>query len=340
MYRSFYNSQFRGFFRPAGRQGVAFRMTMVAAFLLLPLVAQAATVGFVPSTGIWFSRTELKPNESVYLYTVVMNNAFASVDAAVGFYDNDVLFGRVAVKNISKETAEQIKIVWQPTEGNHTLQARLAEVAARNEKGEAVTIPDADVARVTGIPLVINAQSVVPLVLSSIPGTQNQPAAGGGPSSGSVLGATPVSVQRVNGQIEITPQVLGEKITASPTSSSSAPSIVPEEDFFAKNRAALEAARSAIQTVTTTAATINKAYAVTKDVVNQGREVVNQGQQIYEQGKDLLAKAKPLVDKLTPWWNKLSKNNDPKRILIIIGIILIVYLSIRRNRRREDYYDR
>lgn len=314
-----------------------------------PVAAVAATVGFVPSTGIWFSRTELKPNESVRLYTVVMNNAFASVDATVAFYDNDALFGQAAVKNLGRETAVQVSAMWQPTEGNHTLQARLAEIVARDEKGEAAVIPDADVARVTGIPLVINAQSVAPLTLPSADGVQNQPVSGGGGVSASSLGATPVSVERVDGQLKIIPQVLGEKIFSlsslepSATTASSAvrePSAVPEDDLFAKNRAALEAARGAINTVTTTAATINKAYSATKDAIDQGRNIVSQGQQIYEKGKTMLAKAKPIVDRLTPWWNKMSKNNDPKRILIIAGVALVIYLSIRRNRRRENYYDR
>lgn len=314
-----------------------------------PAAAAAATVGFVPSTGIWFSRTELKPNESVRLYTVVMNNAFASVDATVAFYDNDALFGQAAVKNLGRETVVQVSALWQPTEGNHTLQARLAEIAARDEKGEAVIIPDADVARVTGIPLVINAQSVAPLALSSAESVQGQPVSGGEGASAPSPGATPVSVERVDGRLRIVPQVLGEKIISLLSLQSSAPaassavrasSAVSDEDLFAKNRAALEAARSAIQTVTATAATVNKAYNVTKDVVSQGRNVVNQGRRIYEQGRVALAKAKPVADKLAPWWNKLSKNNDPKRIIIIAGVVLIIYLSIRWNRRRGNYYDR
>lgn len=320
-------SRFKGFF-------TAFRMTMIAILLLVPLVTHAATVGFVPSTGIWFSRTELRPNESVTLYTVVMNNAYASLDAAVGFYDNDVLVSQVSVKSLSRELAKQVKTLWQPTEGNHILQARLSQVVAHDTAGNIVSIPDNDIARETGIPLVINAQSVVPLTLASSQADPNQSNSGGGSSGGTTLGATPVSVQKVDGQFEITPQgVLGEKIVASDSAVTSSSSVASSSaDMFAQNRAVLSQVAGIASTITTT---VSKAT----DLYNQTKQVAAEGTKLYQSAQTLWARVSPFLEQAKQFWLQITHNNDPKRVLIVLGVLLLLWFMLKRAFRRRRYYD-
>ncbi len=314
---------------------------MAAALVLLPTVTLAATAGFVPSTGIWFSQTTFSAKDTVRLYTVIFNNEYQELNGTVAFYDNDKQIDTVAVKGLAKEQAEQIRVLWRPNEGRHVISARFVSAQAVDEEGRTLTITIDGNNSQPGLPLVIApGVEIVPTASADVPGATSP--MGEAAAAGSSLGSTVVNIEkRGNSLAMVAPKVLGEKIAVvtddQPLTSSA---IAPADDLFAKNRAALEAARGAIQTVTTTAATINKAYTATKDIVDQGRHVVSQGRQIYDQGKAALAKAKPVADKLAPWWNKLSKNNDPKRLLIIFGIALIVYLSLRWNRRRERYYDR
>src|SRR6266403_819509 len=90
-----------------------------ASCLLLPSTAFMATVGFVPSTGVWFSTSTFDPNQSIKVYTVVVNNDYASLDGTVGFYDNDKLIGSTSFKSLAKESAQQLSINWVPSQGDH-----------------------------------------------------------------------------------------------------------------------------------------------------------------------------------------------------------------------------
>lgn len=325
-------SRFKGFF-------TAFRMT-VFAILLFPVVASAAAAGFVPSTGIWFSRTAFSPNETVRVYTAIFNNEYKDFSGTVVFYDNNAVIDSVLVKNLAREQAEQVRVFWQPTEGRHTISARFSSAQATDDQGRTLTISiDA-----------INSQAGLPLTIS--PGAEVAPSTVESGTEKGLIGSTIVSVEKKDGAFAIVaPEqraVLGEKVSPSDNdpvalATVSAPeptSPLSETDLFAKNRAALEAARSAVATVTTTANSINQAYTATKDVVEQGKKVFDQGQKFYEKMKAVWVKTQPYLDMAKPWWNKLSNNNEPKRLAIIFGVVVVVYLSWRWNSRRRSYYDR
>ena len=57
-------------------------------------------VGFVPSSGVWFSQDVFYENETVKLYTVVVNNTYKSLSGIIGFYDNDQLIVETVFSNI------------------------------------------------------------------------------------------------------------------------------------------------------------------------------------------------------------------------------------------------
>src|SRR5260221_4722000 len=100
-----------------------FLVAFIAALFFLPAVALAAGAGLVPSSGIWFSSTTLTPGTLVRVYTVVVNDQYFALDGTVGFYDNGALIDTVQFKALDKQSALQLKVLWQPTAGTHSVTA-------------------------------------------------------------------------------------------------------------------------------------------------------------------------------------------------------------------------
>lgn len=100
----------------------------------MPQSARATEVGFVPSSGIWFSKQTIAQGEAVKAYAVIINNAYPAVKADVAFYDNSDEVGTVKIERLEKEQARELWIQWTPSPGSHKITARFlrASVIAAN----------------------------------------------------------------------------------------------------------------------------------------------------------------------------------------------------------------
>lgn len=98
-------------------------------------LAEAAGVGFVPSSRLWFSSLAFPPKESTNIYTVIINNDHFYLDAIIGFYVDEKLIDTAYINHLSKEHATQVKGSWWPTEGNHAVAVRFVKAIAIDENG-------------------------------------------------------------------------------------------------------------------------------------------------------------------------------------------------------------
>lgn len=103
-------------------------------------------------------------------------------------------------------------------------------------------------------------------------------------------------------------------------------------------RDVINKAESFVNTVSNTVSKAQAAY-------NQTKAVVEQGQRYYDQGLSAWQKfsafVEPVTSKAAPAWDKISNHNDPTRILIIAGIVLVLYLLLKfRRARYREFYDR
>lgn len=94
-----------------------------------PHAAQATEVGFVPSSGIWFSKQAIAPGGTVKIYAVIVNNAYLAVHADIAFYDNGDEIGIIKVEKLEKERAHELWMQWTPHSGSHKIAARFIRAA-------------------------------------------------------------------------------------------------------------------------------------------------------------------------------------------------------------------
>lgn len=323
---------------------------LLSTYLLAPTAGMAANVGFVPSTGLWFSRDSFYPKETIRIYTVVINNEYASLDGVVAFYDNSDIIDKVEVKGIPKEGAKLLRVFWEPTEGAHAVSARFIKAVATDEKGIKKELDIQTITSIAGAPLTMASGSVTPVV-------QNDPqkAADQLASVGATIPTAQTSAQTVS-EVQLIVKREGDKLALTPSQNSIymeqdtnqtgavsvagvrislAPSTTPSnlsEDAFAKNREILQKAEAVAGTVTTTAGKLEAAYDKTKAAVEKGKEA-------YAEGQKQLSKVQPYLKKLEPYWNRLSNNNEPKRVAIIVAVTLVVIWMIKRAIKPKFYRD-
>jgi len=110
-------------------------------------VTQAwANYSFVVNQSLYLSSPNAFAGDKVKLYTVVVNNDFASLSADVEFYNNDKLIGATQVVDLGKEGARQAWIEYVLPEGENKLRAVLTNFSAKNEAGKVVPIKSEEVA--------------------------------------------------------------------------------------------------------------------------------------------------------------------------------------------------
>lgn len=107
--------------------------------------------------------------------------------------------------------------------------------------------------------------------------------------------------------------------------------------------------QQAVNAASNTAAQVENAYQKTQAAVAKTQEVIAQGQQYYNavkswisQLQDILAKLDPYIQPFKNFWLMISNNNEPKRVAIIIGVILVIWLLLKLGNRRgfNQPYDR
>jgi hypothetical protein len=276
----------------------------------------AAQVGFVPSTGVWFSRTELSPNESVRIYTVIVNNNYYALNGTVAFYDNETSIDTAAFTALKKGEARQLSVFWQPSEGDHKISARFTKAEAVDEKGVKTTISLDSIVATSGQPLSLTNGEVTE------------------------VGAAALSVEQKDDRLLLTPQKTASNAVAIATSQKTTSSAVAAseesggggENIFEKNKALLGKAESAAQTITSTAEKVENVVASVKSAAAQAGAW-------YETGKEGARTVWPVVRQIYYGWLVVSNENDPVRIAIIVAVVLLVWFVVRRLRRRHRFYD-
>lgn len=280
--------------------------------LLVPVAAFAAQVGFVPSTGVWFSRTDLKPGEMVHVYTVVVNNVYHELNGTVAFYDNDSVIGFAEFTGLKKDEAKQLRAAWEPDEGNHRISARFTRAEAVDEAGKKTALSLEAIVGTTGQPLVL-ANGATP-----------------------EIGSTSLSVKQENDRLLITPALIIEEknndLVGQKKEGASSTLATSIEEFFSKNNALLNKAQSVAGTITSTAGKLEQAIAGTKIWIEEGGK-------LYETGKEKAGFIKPVADQVYKGWLVVTGDNDSKRIGVIIVVFLLSWFLIRRLRRRQRFYD-
>jgi hypothetical protein len=306
---------------------------VVLALFLFPNAVSAATVGFVPSTGLWFSTTTFSASQPITLYTVVINNDYPLLDGVVGFYDNETLITTTPFTSLTKEQAVQLKAVWQPSSGEHAVQARLESLLARTLSGATSTVPLEQTVRSTGSPLTLGAKTATPVTVDQVAAAGS---AGSGAIANVVLGSVALEVVDDGAKKKLSPQVLGEKIVAMLTASPQNTSTTDESSFqevLDKNRQLLNRAEDVASTITTTAGRITSAY-------NQTKSAIAQGEAWYYKFKEYTAVAAPYFEGMKRGWLVITDNNEPKRVAAAVLSIVVLYLILKWVFRRDRYNDR
>lgn len=285
-------------------------LLFIFVFSCIPAGVNATQVGFVPAGGIWFSRTELKPQEMIRVYTVVVNNNYNSLRGVVAFYDNDDIIETVKFEDLKKDEARQLQVFWVPSAGNHRISARFTLAEATNEAGAVTSIPLSELLSTTGQPLVLHNGAL------------------------SEVGAATLSVEQKNGTLFLTPQrVLGAKITTS--SSAVEAGYTPEssvKSVQSPTAALIAQAEQVASTITSTVESVHEAYATAQSWGSTA-------QMWYGRAKDVAAEVKPYTKRIYYGWLFITKDNDPVRIAFVVGGVAVVWFGIGRLRRRKQFYD-
>lgn len=284
---------------------VAFRVVLLV-WLFIPVAAFATQVGFVPSTGIWFSRTDLSPGETIRVYTAVVNSEYYAINGVVAFYNNDEIIDTVDVKLLKKDEARQLRVFWEPTEGDHRVSAKFTKVETVDEKGVVTPLTLTAVTGVTGAPLTLSSGATTPLI-----------------------GETTLSVEKKDDRLVLAPAiVLGAKIAAVTGSVSTS----PIQAAIDKNKALLGEAEQIAGRITSTAGKVEHAYITAKSWVSTGKEW-------YSKTKEQIQKAGPVANAMYIGWLRVTNDNDPKRIGIIVAVTFVMWFTAKWLLRRKAFYD-
>lgn len=283
-------------------------LVILVSVLFLPELVSATQAGFVPSNGIWFSRTELLPQESVRIYTVVINNNYYALNGLVVFYDNDDVIDSVEVTLLKKGEARQLSVFWQPTAGDHRVSARFTKAEAIDDKGRKTVLSLDAINDATGRPLILKNGEV------------------------SDVWSAALSVEQNDDKLIITAQKVATTTNEYATGTSEGIPGSSAADLLTKNKAFLGKAEAVAQTITSTADKIENTYQSVKSAINRGSAW-------YGSGKETFIKIQPFFKQIYYGWLVVSDNNDPVRIIIIVVLTILVWYVVRRLRRRHRYYD-
>lgn len=277
--------------------------TIVVVGLVVPVVALAAQVGFVPSNGVWFSRTDVKPGEMIWAYTVVVNNNYHALNGTVVFYDNDQVIDTVVVEQLKKDEVRQLRAFWEPSVGEHRISVQFTKAEAVDEVGKktVVTVAQSD-----------NA-------------------------------ATLVVQQKNDQLLLVPEAVAGEKLavtTSSPPKTVSTTAVVATSssaattsfDIMAEGTALINKAQNFAGTLTSTAHKVEQTYTEVKQWIATGGSW-------YEQFMKQVQKFEPFMGAAYEAWLVVTNNNEPLRLGVIAVILVLAWWLVRRMYRRKRFYD-
>lgn len=310
-----------------------------------PASALAVGVGFIPKSGLWLSREAVLRGETVRVYTVIVNNEYSEISGAVGFYANDQLIGASEVFGLKRERAEQVAADWRPGEGSYTLSARFIRLSAATASG---VRKDLDVSE-------INSANGSSLVVGGGGRTQSLGVRDGGyiaeaiveaKKQGSAIMLVPAELR----QAEIPPAGIpaaGAPADSGPVAVSSSadaalgelPSLKDAWRTAADRSAALARNREAIARAAENAAVIKRRIAADETPSSATSSIAaERGQAYFVKAGNWLRIARRAAGRAWDAWLAVSDNNNPARIILIIGALLFARILLRLyNRRRRRF---
>ena len=111
------------------------KVILTGVLLITPLFAGAA--GFAKES-LFLSKTPVTEGETVFIHTVVRNDATIAFSGEVVFKDGDTRVGAVSV-NLAAGGADAVSVSWQPTVGSHTVTAELTGSDGTISESESAT---------------------------------------------------------------------------------------------------------------------------------------------------------------------------------------------------------
>ena len=309
-----------------------FFKVLLLIFFFIPAVAQAAGVGFVPSAGIWFSSNNFTAKELVRIYSVVINNDYAALDGAVGFYDNGKLIDTVMVRKLLKESAQQVRVFWQPEEGPHAISARFVKVVATDEQGKQHELALNEINSVIGLPLQIGGVRIVP-ISEQLVGGQDAALEDQFPTSSvMVIVKKQGDTMTIAADTKVTPvEILTNKTAAIKDAVAGIVGKLSLTDWLAKNRQVLVG--TPVATATAVLTTGLGSTSTAGQVFTKASAIVAGSSGAIGKLKDYWYFAGPYVALLQPWWLSISHDNSPKQIAIIIVIVVVAWFVLKRLNR-------
>lgn len=138
-------SDFVLYLSPLSAPPMRFRFLIfaLAAIAAAPFTAHAASIGFA-SSGILFSAEPSFAGTAIKVYSVVVNNQYAKLNATVAFLDNNQEFGRATVEVLLEE-ARQVQSSWTPTAGQHVVVAKFVSATATDAQGVAKKLSQSEI---------------------------------------------------------------------------------------------------------------------------------------------------------------------------------------------------
>lgn len=281
---------------------------------LIPLPLHASGVGFVPSTRIWFSRSSFGQQETIKIYTVVINNEYASLDAIVGFYANGSLVASQEITHLKQEEAKQLSVSWKPADGTYAMTAKFIQAIGTDSEGNTSMI-DVSAIDTDTVPVAIQSSDTATIAEES-----------------QAQGPNLVTKQKDNEETKETPLTVvveqqGDKKTLSiqPT-----PQAKTVSSMAINGAEALRQAEQFISTVTNSAAQIEEAYAKTKKIIAQTDATYKAIKDGWEKTKNYASKGQVAI---RAFWEM----DWPRRSAALFGIFLFLVCVGHVFRRRGDF---
>ncbi len=306
---------------------------------LFPAISNAAGVGFVPSSRLWFSSLVFPPKESTNIYTVIINNNYFSLDAIVGFYVDEKLIDTTYISSLKKEQAVQAKGNWWPTEGQHSISVKFVKATAIDANGnktelnvqEFNTVDSTAVQIGDSLPVNNSANGMSSTVLSVLNnntniGLANTPMINLNiEKNGNNLAVVAVGPAVATSESEQLQQTMEQKIQTA---------IQQGQDIRNKIVSVFNTASSGIHSA-------SDAYTKTKSMINDASQYVD---------KNKITQAWPelLTNKIKIWWASFWSVSDFRNNLAwvfrIVFFLVLFYLLIKMvrvffHRRRYDEDD-
>lgn len=304
--------------------------------LFVPRLTNAAGVGFVPSSRLWFSSLVFPPKESTNIYTVIINNNYFSLDAIVGFYVDGKLIDTAYVNGLKKEQATQVKGNWWPTEGGHAISVKFIKATAFDANGNKTEL---------NVQEFNTVDSTAVQIGDSLP--VNNSATG---TSSTVLS---VSNSNANADVAITPTVnlniakngdnlavvaVGPAVAASQSEQL-------QQTMEQKIQTAIQQGQDIRNKIESAFNTASSGIHSASDAYDKTKSLINGASQYIDKNKITQAWPELITGKIKEWWasswSMPDFRNNLAWVFRIIFFLVLFYLLVRMirvvfRRRRDD----